>query len=260
VLSCCPRIYIHMWNQLSACVALTVPLAVYSAYISATFHLIRCALMTSTLSSSMIKGYTVLVLLRLVDWLRTTACSILSLGILRKRGDHYEKRATVVVDDATTLVDMASVQDDCPICMEHTRDEHGNNLSWCKCRQCNHSFHTTCLESWVKTGGSCCPTCRRAFDQSGNVHAPHAESLITVTDFNLSLFEFALHVVGLCIYVSEAQMHTYVHQALVQFCLTGLLSTAMTVSIIVGALRIATQNMVTGGVTELRGSTNENEE
>ena len=244
-----------MWNQLSACVALTVPLAVYFAYISATFHLFRCALMASTLSSSMIKGYTALVLLRLVDWLRTTACSILSLGILRKRGDHNAKLATVVVKDATTQVEKASVQEDCPICMEHTRDGHGNNLSWCKCRQCNHSFHTTCLESWVKTGGSSCPTCRRAFTQSGNVHAPHTERLITVTDFRLSLFEFTLHVVGLCIYVAEeAQLHTDVHKALVKFCLTGLLSTAMTVSIIVGVLRIAAQNMVMGGrATESEG-------
>ena len=212
------------WKQVSACVALAVPLAVYSAYISATYHLFRCALKTSTSSSSMTKGYTVLVLLRLVDWLRTTACSTLSLGILRKRGDHNAKRATVVVNDATTQVEKASVQDDCPICMEHhTRDEHSTDLSWCKCRRCNHLFHTTCLESWVETGGSCCPTCRRAFAQSGNVHAPHTEIPITVTDFRLSLFEFTLHVVGLCIYVAEeAQLHTDVHKALVKFCLTEL--------------------------------------
>ena len=238
-----------MWHQLSACFALTVPLAVYSAYISATVHLIRCAFMASTLPSpSMIKGYTVLVLLRLFDWLRTTTCSLLSLGILRARGDHNAKRATVVVKDATTQVKKANDQDDCPICMENTHDEH----AWCKCRQCNHSFHTTCLESWVKTGGSCCPTCRRAFSQRVNVHAPHTEGLITVTDFRLSLFEFTLHVVGLCIYVAEeAQLHTDVHKALVKFCLMGLLSTAMTVSIIVGILQIATHNMMMEGrVTE----------
>ena len=237
-----------MWHQLSACFALTVPLAVYSAYVSATVHLIRCAFMASTLSSpSMIKGYTVLVLLRLVDWLRTTACGILSLGILRKRGDHNAKRAVVVVTGATTLIDKASVQDDCPICMENTCNERGKNVSWCKCRQCNHSFHTTCLESWVKTGGSCCPTCRRAFVESGNVRAPRTEILITATDFRLSLFEFTLHVVGLCIYVTEAQLHIDVRKALVKFCLMGLLSTAMTVSIIVGILQIATHNMMMEG-------------
>ena len=241
-----------MWYPLSICFALTVPLAVYCAYIFATVHLIRCAFMASTLPSpSMIKGYTVLVLFRLFDWLRTTTCSLLSLGILRAWGDHNAKRATVVVKDATTQVEKANDQDDCPICMEHTSDEH----AWCKCRQCNHSFHTLCLESWVKTGGACCPTCRRSFSQSRNDHAPHephTERLITVTEFRLSLFEFTLHVVGLCIYVAEeAQLHTDVHKALVKFCLTGLLSTAMTVSIIVGVLQIAPHNMMMGGrVTE----------
>ena len=240
-----------MWKQLSRCFALTVPLAVYSAYISATFHLIRCALMAPTLPlPSMMKGYTVLVLLRLFDWLRTTTCSLLSLGIFRER--HNAKPAMVVVKDATIQVKKAEVQDDCPICMEYTRDEHGNNLSWCKCRQCNHSFHTACLESWVKTGGSCCPMCRRAFTQSGNVRTLHTEIPITVMDFRLSLFESTLHVAGLCVYVAEeAQLHTDVHKALVKFCLTGLLSTAMTVSIIVGFLHIATHNMMMGGrVTE----------
>ena len=242
-----------MWSQLLACFALTLPLAIYFAYMSATFYLIRCALMASTLiSSPMIKGYTVLVLLRLLDWLRTTTCSLLSLGVLRKRGHHNAKRATVVVKGAFTLVDGASLQEDCPICLENTRNERRKSVSWRKCRQCNHSFHTTCLESWVKTGGSCCPTCRRAFTQRGNVRAPHTESSITVTDFRLSLFEFTLHVVGLCIYVAEkARLHLEVRKALVNFCLMGLLSTAMTVSIIVGVLQITTHNMVMGGrVTE----------
>ena len=59
---------------------------------------------------------------------------------------------------------VASHPDDkkeCGICLDEIEPKDKNVL--CGHGECKHTFHTKCIEPWLATGKTSCPTCRKAF-------------------------------------------------------------------------------------------------
>jgi len=68
-----------------------------------------------------------------------------------------EARAVWVLGEA--VINHVSEEEDCPICLNPTPDT--------KVRGCSHTFHGTCLLTWISGESATCPLCRSKiiFDQ-----------------------------------------------------------------------------------------------
>jgi len=62
-------------------------------------------------------------------------------------------------------------ENNCLICFENIILQNNNNHT---IQECNHTFHSSCLIEWFRTGNSNCPTCRndgarRNYRRSGHI-------------------------------------------------------------------------------------------
>lgn len=76
---------------------------------------------------------------------------------------------------------------ECSICLENLVKKEEIVL------QCNHSFHTNCIHSWIKTGKFTCPLCRQKLPKEldipwfclNSVNFPHGYTILPPNHFEL---------------------------------------------------------------------------